>query len=671
MLCDEDFKMNSAKEDVYATVLNQPYYSFSSTHFSFKTGALVLAHSLRDGGTKKKLAVLVTPEKVSTYALKELREIFDYVIPVERIENEFPANLQLMNRPDLHSTFTKILLWKQYQFRKLVYLDSDMVALRAPDELFDLPYPFSAAPDIGWPDIFNSGLMVLSPNENDYNALLSMAQRGASFDGADQGLLNMHFTNNFNRLSFTYNVSPSAHYQYAPAYQYFRSKIVMHHFIGQNKPWLQGRCRNSGSIPVDEMSNLWWSIYDRHYKTISKTGECLDSEIDKILRVQEKIQFISEDISSPFQANDKIESETKSGVIKSMLSIKQMADHSLDRSVNQSATQTTIQTATQSADQTTATQTATQLDTQSADQSATQSATQSANQSATQVDNQWTEQPHKTFDDVIYKNQLTNHSDGNCWRKNEFSAWDASKEPPPADSRPEASNLPKTQYTMSSDPTLFKAPDRYPDPPSDMWYEVPKAPTYQKLSPIFPWEINAHKPSRIFAKDNEDLLNFQVKPGENKNSGEESKNNESITGTTTAASSKPLGGCNWESLSRANAWDDVPEINQYVGKLQCQSHRKIFGVRKEIDVSLRAESSNFSNFSTNSERQVLPVTPAPLRSSNFWSNDKYISQSSTAQSVPSQEEWDPKAALEHLAYHQLKVMTQDFEKASDPAPDIL
>lgn len=173
-----------------------------------------------------------------------------------------------MNRPDLHSTFTKILLWKQYQFRKIVYLDSDMVALRAPDELFDLPYPFSAAPDIGWPDIFNSGLMVLSPNEDDYNALLSMAQTGTSFDGADQGLLNMHFTNSFNRLSFIYNVTPSAHYQYVPAYQYFRSKIVMLHFIGQNKPWLQGRYRNSDSIPIDEMSNLWWSIYDRHYKNI-------------------------------------------------------------------------------------------------------------------------------------------------------------------------------------------------------------------------------------------------------------------------------------------------------------------------------------------------------------------------------------------------------------------
>lgn len=171
-----------------------------------------------------------------------------------------------MNRPDLSSTFTKINLWKQLQFRKIVYVDADMVALRAPDELFDLPQAFSAAPDIGWPDIFNTGLMVLTPNMGDYYALKAMADRGISFDGADQGLLNMHFKNTFNRLSFTYNVTPSAHYQYLPAFRHFQSQISMAHFIGQEKPWTQGRDAHMGSTPYDQMVGTWWSVYDRHYK---------------------------------------------------------------------------------------------------------------------------------------------------------------------------------------------------------------------------------------------------------------------------------------------------------------------------------------------------------------------------------------------------------------------
>ena len=195
-----------------------------------------------------------------------LKKIFDYIIKVERIVNETPANLQLMDRPDLHSTFTKIVLWKQTQFRRIVYVDADIVALRAPDELFDLPQPFSAAPDIGWPDLFNTGLMALTPNMGDYYALLAMAERGISFDGADQGLLNMHFKNSYNRLSFSYNVTPSAHYQYLPAFRHFQSSISMAHFIGKDKPWTQGREANQGSTPYDQMVGRWWSVYDRHYR---------------------------------------------------------------------------------------------------------------------------------------------------------------------------------------------------------------------------------------------------------------------------------------------------------------------------------------------------------------------------------------------------------------------
>lgn len=117
-----------------------------------------------------------------------------------------------MGRPDLAGAFTKIHLWNQTQFSKIVYLDADTVALRAPEELFDVPHDFSAAPDIGWPDIFNSGVLVLKPDEGVFSSLLTLAQQSLSFDGADQGLLNQFFPH-YNRLSFTYNCTPSASYQ--------------------------------------------------------------------------------------------------------------------------------------------------------------------------------------------------------------------------------------------------------------------------------------------------------------------------------------------------------------------------------------------------------------------------------------------------------------------------
>lgn len=249
----------------------------------------MLAHSLRDAGTTKKLAVMVTLDSVSAEVIAQLQarlcvpstsvptktatdhvrlqNVFDYVLPVPRVRNAKTANLYLMNRADLHSAFTKINLWKQTQFRRIVYLDADVVACRAVDELFDLKHDFSAAPDVGWPDLFNTGVMALTPNMGDYYAMVAMAERGISFDGADQGLLNMHFKNNYNRLSFTYNVTPSAHYSYVPAYRHFQSGISIVHFIGSDKPWAQGRSASAAEDnPYGEMLGRWWAVYDRHYR---------------------------------------------------------------------------------------------------------------------------------------------------------------------------------------------------------------------------------------------------------------------------------------------------------------------------------------------------------------------------------------------------------------------
>jgi len=50
------------------------------------------------------------------------------------------------------------------------------------DDLFDRE-ELSAAPDIGWPDCFNSGVFVYRPSEETYSALLQLAITQGSFDG--------------------------------------------------------------------------------------------------------------------------------------------------------------------------------------------------------------------------------------------------------------------------------------------------------------------------------------------------------------------------------------------------------------------------------------------------------------------------------------------------------
>lgn len=168
-----------------------------------------------------------------------------------------------MGRPDLLATFTKIALWHQVQFRKVVYLDADTFPLRAPEELFEVTAPFAAAPEIGFPDCFNSGVMVLEPSTEIHKALLELAGQGTSFDGGDQGLLNIYFED-FHRLSFMYNVELYRTYRlYMPAMKHYMDKLTVVHFIGKEKPW-----NLKGHKPIDESaySNFYCELLDKWWK---------------------------------------------------------------------------------------------------------------------------------------------------------------------------------------------------------------------------------------------------------------------------------------------------------------------------------------------------------------------------------------------------------------------
>ncbi|KAK3995656.1 nucleotide-diphospho-sugar transferase [Cladorrhinum sp. PSN332] len=512
-------------EDVYASLLLTDTYL---------PGALVLAHSLRDAGTSKKLAILVTPDTVSKEVINQLKTVYDYVIPVERVRNEKPANLFLMNRPDLHSAFTKILLWKQTQFRKIVYIDADVVAYRAPDELFHLPHAFSAAPDIGWPDLFNTGVMALTPNMGDYYALSAMAERGISFDGADQGLLNMHFRNSYNRLSFSYNVTPSAHYQYVPAYRHLSSSISMVHFIGSAKPWVEGRQTSTTGTPFDEMVGRWWAVYDRHYR-----------REDTSTPPPEIVQYFVKGEYRP----------TTTYVV-----------------------------------------------------------------------------PVGEPEDKTVKSE----------------SWDASRHSPPTGSGPEAANFPQTHYNMSSDATPYVASAEY-------------LPEHNKPNPIFPWEANQPKPTRVFPErpldpappKSPNTLTKSPKISQTSQPSTPAAGTLPVRSAPSAPSAHSAGGATW-----TNAWDEVPQINRYVETVSSK-HRRTrsqgLGVVSSPVEEEESKVSKVTDFPSEEDRPSLPVTPAPVGRLAAAGVDE--SELPAAEGVPEQAEWDPSARLEELARQHLEAVS--------------
>lgn len=301
---------------------------------SYLPGALLVGALLKDMiKSEIKLGILIDKAQFQPSHLQVLNSIFDEIIDTTVVESKLTDILtQKINRPELVKTFTKINLWTLTHYDKIVYLDAD--TLPNPDsnllDLFKLDFPegkILASPDSGFPDIFNSGMFLMKPNEVDYKNLVELVNSSeeVSFDGADQGLFNQYFNpdpdwvgqlaagsdvsnismmslnSNWIKLPFLYNVTPNSQYEYLPAYNYFSSEqmfpygskttpkgkgevtkaneeagnygytaakhfqnqVKLVHFIGPYKPW---------NYPFTPNHLEWWGLWYKYYNK-----ELLDS----------------------------------------------------------------------------------------------------------------------------------------------------------------------------------------------------------------------------------------------------------------------------------------------------------------------------------------------------------------------------------------------------------
>ncbi|CAI7907538.1 unnamed protein product [Closterium sp. NIES-54] len=123
--------------------------------------AMVMVHSVRRTGTPHDIVILTM--NVSNRTLESLVALGAKIEPIlEPVPYPFAvtADRLAINKP---CRYSKLLMWNMVRYRKLIYLDSDLLVLHNIDDLFHRPQ-LSAAPDTLPPDKFNSGLMVVEPN---------------------------------------------------------------------------------------------------------------------------------------------------------------------------------------------------------------------------------------------------------------------------------------------------------------------------------------------------------------------------------------------------------------------------------------------------------------------------------------------------------------------------
>ncbi|CAG0922128.1 unnamed protein product [Notodromas monacha] len=268
------------------TVSDQAWVTLA-TNDTYALGALVLAHSLSRARTSRALVVMVAPQ-VSPGIREVLAEVYNEVKEVDVLDSRDEANLALIQRPELGVTFTKLHCWRLGNYNKCVFLDADTLVMQNCDELFEHE-ELSAAPDCGWPDCFNSGVFVFCPNEQTYQDLLNFALSYGSFDGGDQGLLNLFFhewarKDIKNHLPFVYNMVSTAAYSYLPAVKQFAKDVKIVHFLGSTKPWMHNFDPVAGQVTVKDavesfsqgFLQTWWDIFASDVLPRMSAGEHAD-----------------------------------------------------------------------------------------------------------------------------------------------------------------------------------------------------------------------------------------------------------------------------------------------------------------------------------------------------------------------------------------------------------
>ncbi len=278
---------------------------------NYLEGVLVLNENLKHFDSKYELLCLIN-EDLPNYILT----LLDYFGIKYKVCSKI--NFKNINKENPYwiYTFDKLNVFSLTEYKKIVYLDTDLLILKNVDELFDFK-PLSMVIDSPFrTDFFNSGVMVIEPNMDDYNNLRSLAieyeNRGKKV--SDQDIINDYFKGKINEISQQYNcVRNVCDYLGSMCYDYICDKEFVKyglidfqfdienpfilHYIGKIKPFMLNTyydddysyfyfyfltiVRREIIKFANKYSNYLISIIVPVYNKSEKISRCLDSILNQ------------------------------------------------------------------------------------------------------------------------------------------------------------------------------------------------------------------------------------------------------------------------------------------------------------------------------------------------------------------------------------------------------
>lgn len=149
-------------------------YITAITNENYYKGLAVLIKSLKKVNVKYSINVMV-PDSMDISLISKIQKLDIGIIKMPWISIPEVAEQENLSQNWNH-TFFKLNIMRLTQFEKIIFVDADMLVLKNLDHLFN--YPSISATTGGksahpeWNE-FNSGLMIIEPNANEFEKLVS------------------------------------------------------------------------------------------------------------------------------------------------------------------------------------------------------------------------------------------------------------------------------------------------------------------------------------------------------------------------------------------------------------------------------------------------------------------------------------------------------------------